>query len=508
MIILRATNGSCVKLDELLTPAQMSKADQLTIQAGTPGFELMHKAGSCVSEEILKQYPNHKNILILCGLGNNGGDGFVVAEKLVEQGKNVHILILGDRHKISGDANIALSSVPAEMILDKLPDLSNYDLLVDAILGTGLDRPVSDQLAATIDRANQAGAPIVSVDLPSGIDGKTGRICGTAVKAQLTVTFFRRKLGHLLLPGRFYCGDIRSRQIGIGEDVLENCGFTARQNTPQWWGDYFPRPALLDHKYSRGHSLVISGPALATGASRLSARAALRTGSGLVTICGTRDALKEHASHLTSIMFTEADGTKEILKILEDERLNCIIAGPGLLPDGNTRELVNKILACDRATVLDAGALSAFEGRAQDLFDAIKLCENPVVLTPHIGEFRRLFPKIDDQLSKLDQVKMASEISGATVLLKGADTVVADPEGEVSISNNAPPWLASAGSGDVLAGIVGGLLAQKMPAFYAASAAAWLHGEAANIIGPALISEDMDQGLKAAISKLVAELER
>jgi hydroxyethylthiazole kinase-like uncharacterized protein yjeF len=489
---------------ELLTPSQMAAADSLTIQSGFPGIELMENAGNAVVKTVNQHFPNAESFLIVCGTGNNGGDGFVAARLLNDRGRDVEVFIIGDEERISGDAALALAKLDKSKLSNGQPEFAKFDVIIDALLGAGLDRPVEGELAHAITAINRCNRPIVSVDLPSGIDGRTGKIMGCAVKASCTVTFFRFKPGHLLMPGRNFCGNRSLHQIGICKPVLEQTGFTGFHNRPELWQEFYPTASSDGHKYDRGHTLVLSGPAASTGAARLMAGAALRSGSGLVTIASSSDAMLINAAHLTSIMLHQADTPADIANILNDQRMNCVALGPGMPPDANTCKSVSMVLEQGRITILDAGALTAFSTESERLFDAISNCNNAVFLLPHEGEFARLFGGEEVMHSKIDRAMNAAEKSGATIVLKGADTIVATPDGQISVADNAPPWLATAGSGDVLAGIVAGLTAQGMPAFQAASAAVWLHGDAANRLGPGLISSDLDEGLRQSIKKHVS----
>lgn len=491
---------------ELLTPLQMSRADRLTIDNGLAGIELMENAGHAVAGVVQNSFPQAGKILILCGTGNNGGDGFVVARLLKDAGLEVKVYIYGDITQINGDAEIALAKLDKGMFLNSASELQNYDLLIDGLLGAGLDRDVTGQFSDLINLINESGKPVVSIDLPSGIDGNSGAIRGVAIKAKASVTFFRYKLGHFLMPGREYCGELHLHEIGIDSSTLDVIELEAVCNVKQIWVKFFPRLSQSAHKFHRGHTLVVSGPLETAGASRLVACAALRSGSGLVTLASAYDTLIAHASHLTSVMLRQANSIDGISSILKDHRINCIALGSGLPPDENTRRLVKSMLSHNRLSVLDAGALSCFSGEPKSLFKEIHENTSDVILTPHDGEFTRLFPYESCSPSKVEKAKQAAKVSGATVIIKGADTVIATPKGQVSITNNAPPWLATAGSGDVLAGIVAGLLAQGMPTFEAANAAVWLHGEAANLLGPGMISSDLDEGLKLVIKKLFEEL--
>jgi len=488
---------------ELITPAEMSRADRLTIESGISGIGLMETAGRQIVKVIQKSFPQAGHVLCVCGTGNNGGDGLVVARLLRESGLHADVFIAGDMSRIHGDAKLALEKLDSAMLKPELPEIENYDLVLDALLGAGLDRDVEGELADIIKQINASGKLVVSADLPSGIDGKSGAVRGVAVQATASVTFFCQKPGHVLVPGRFHCGDLHLVQIGIKPSTLQKIQVDAVLNSKGLWHEHYPKPLLDGHKYNHGHTLVISGHLTNTGASRLTAAAALRVGSGLVTLASPKDALIVNASHLTSIMLSEANSPQDISNILRDKRFNCVALGPGLSPDEETCELVEAVLNEDRMTVLDAGALSCFEMDAERLFAAIRKKQTATVLTPHEGEFARLFPYESCAPSKIERARNAAKLSGAVVVLKGPDTVVATPEGQVSVSNNAPPWLATAGSGDVLSGIIAGLLSQDMPTFYAASAGVWMHGEAAKNLGPGMISSDMDYGLKLVVKSML-----
>jgi hydroxyethylthiazole kinase-like uncharacterized protein yjeF len=306
-----------------------------------------------------------------------------------------------------------------------------------------------------------------------------------------------------------HCGPVTVADIGIPAAVLEKVRPRAFVNAPALWSSQFPIPTVDGHKYSRGHAVVVSGGLTSTGAARLAARAALRAGAGLVTIASPRDALSANAAANLAAMVRAADGAKELAGLLEDKRLNAVVVGPGSGVGAATREIALATLAGSRAVVLDADALTSFADDPDELFFATKVRPAPTVLTPHYGEFARLFKKqaqAAESASKCDLVHRAAAASSAIVLLKGADTVVAEPEGRLAITDNAPPWLATAGSGDVLAGIVAALLAQGMPPFEAAAAAAWLHGEAGNEAGPGLISEDLPEALRPVYRRLYVDL--
>jgi hydroxyethylthiazole kinase-like uncharacterized protein yjeF len=355
--------------------------------------------------------------------------------------------------------------------------------------------------------AMNAASCVCAVDLPSGINGTTGAVMGLAVKAAETVTFFRRKVGHVLLPGRLHCGTVRVADIGIAASVLDAIKPRISINSPPLWAKTFPLPRVDGHKYTRGHAVVVSGGLSFTGAARLAARGALRAGAGLVTIATPREALAVNAAASLAVMVRPVDGADELARFLDDARRNVVLLGPGGGVGQPMRDLVMAALKGERAVVIDADALTSFAEEPQTLCAAIRRRTKATVMTPHEGEFSRLFKALaDESPSKLERARRAAEISGAVVLLKGPDTVVAAPDGRAAIADDAPPWLATAGSGDVLAGIVAGCLAQGMPGFEAAAAAVWLHGEAGIAAGPGLIAEDLPEAVPNIYQRLFAQL--
>jgi ADP-dependent NAD(P)H-hydrate dehydratase / NAD(P)H-hydrate epimerase len=435
---------------ELLTPQQMYRADELAARAGISVEALVENAGRAVAEEIVRRYGARKTV-VLCGPGNNGKDGHVAARCLKDWGWPVSVA----------------------------DDISGAELIIDALYGAGLNRDFPADLAGKV---NSAGVPIISIDVPSGLDGLIGHPRGASVKADLSITFFRKKPAHLLLPGRAICGEIVVADIGIPESVLAEI-------RPQLWENtkpVLPAFSASAHKYSRGHAVIMSGGKLNTGASRLAASAALKIGAGLVTIAGHDDELLIHAAHTTAIMLAKTDNALALGVLLNDKRKNAVCIGPAAGVSSETCAKVRAVLASGAATVLDADALTSFAQAPDELFEAIaEFPGRPVVITPHEGEFARLFKDLSNvSQAKHEHAITAANRSGAIVILKGGDTVIASPDGRAVINSNAPPSLATAGSGDVLAGLATGLLAQGMPAFEAACAAVWLHGDAANQHGP------------------------
>lgn len=457
-------------VSELLTPAEMAEADRL---AGN-GPALMEAAGRAVATAIRRRFRPVRT-LILAGPGNNGGDGYVVARLLEQAGWDVAVAAVAPL-RAGSDAALAAGRWRGPM--RGLEAVARAGLVVDAVLGAGLARDFEGPAAEALKACR---APVVAVDVPSGLDGATGQVRGSAPQAALTVTFFRAKPGHLLLPGRDLCGELVLADIGLPASVLEEIRPRTFANGPGLWT--LPRPGAGSHKHSRGHVTVVSGREMA-GAALLAARAARRAGAGLVTLaCADAATAALHRTAEPGALVMEAEGAEALVgAILADPRRDTILMGPGLPPDDATRATVSRLLGAGRKVVLDAGALTAFAGDADALHGAC-------VLTPHAAEFARLFGPIGRD--RLGAARAAARRIGGVVLLKGSDTVIAAPDGRAAINHNAPPWLATGGTGDVLAGLAAALLAQGMPAFEAASAAAWIQGAAAAKIGPDLLAEDL-----------------
>lgn len=486
---------------ELLTAKEMGRADKLAIEGGVAGAVLMENAGRSVADEVSRRFPDATTVAILCGPGNNGGDGFVAARQLLERGYFVRLGFDGDPSKLPEDAAaMAARCTGAIHPLDPVL-FEKADVIVDGLFGAGLARPIDGKFAVLIDAANASGIPIIAIDVPSGIDGTTGMILGTAIRALSSVTFFRFKPGHFLMPGHLHCGELHLADIGIPDEVLETVKPTLYANEPGLWLDRYPWPTVLGHKYLRGHAVVASGPADATGAARLAARSALRAGAGLVTVASPRNALAVNAAQLTAVMLREADGPQGLEALLSDARKNAFLIGPAHGVGEETRQMVLTALRAEPAVVLDADALTSFAEKPEELFDAIRGRKAPVVMTPHAGEFARLFGDIPEA-SKVDRTRTAASRSGATVILKGPDTVIAAPDGRAAIDTNGTPWLATAGSGDAMAGMVLAMLAQGLGGFDAGCIAVWMHGQAAKLFGPGLIAEDLPELIPEVLEDL------
>ena len=459
----------------LLTPDQMTRADALAPRRGVSGATLMEHAGRAVYRAIRRRFSPCR-VLVLAGPGNNGGDGYVAARLLQQAGWPVRVARLAPLRPGS-DAEAAAFHWHGPEASFAAGEAARADLVVDAIFGAGLTRDV-DGLAA---QALQAARRIVAVDVPSGVDGATGRVRGYAPRATLTVTFVRRKPGHLLLPGRDLCGETVLADIGMPAGIIDEVASSTFENHPDLWR--VPQPGVQSHKYSRGHVTVLGGDIM-TGAARLAANAARHAGAGLVTIAalGSADVYRNGPPGL---LVNEAP----VHELLEDTRRTVWVCGPGLGPAA-ARSALPALIAAERQVVADADAFTACAGDPDRLRGA-------TVMTPHAGEFARVFG--DPGPDRVAAVRAAAARTDGVVLLKGADTIIADPTGRVAINASAPPWLATAGSGDVLAGIIAGLLAQGMPAWDAAAAGVWLHGRAAMHAGAGLVAEDLVPALTKAL---------
>jgi NAD(P)H-hydrate epimerase len=477
----------------LLSVAQMQEAERLAMAAGTPGSVLMQRAGEAVAREIARRFAPQP-IAILCGPGNNGGDGFVVAFELAKSGWPVRLALYGDAGGLRGDARTHAQrwTGGTEPLTPRV--IENAALVVDALFGSGLNRPLDAQAINTLASAAQRGVPIIAIDTPSGVMGDSGEAHGAA-RAYCTVTFMRKKPGHLLLPGRDLSGEVVVADIGIPAALLDTLSLNTWENDPALWLRQLRPANHSDNKYGRGHALLYGGYPM-TGAARMAGRAAARIGAGLTTIAVPDQAFAIYAAALTSIMVQPLHEAKDFERLLADSRYTAFLIGPGAGVNEATQSRALSMLQTAKPVLLDADAISAFAAQPDALFRAIR---GPCVITPHEGEFKRIFDAAGDKLSR---ARAAARRSGAVVLLKGSDTVVAAPDGRAIINSNAPATLATAGSGDVLGGLILGLLAQGMDAFYAAAAGAWIHGAAAADFGPGLIAEDLPEQIPAVLRGL------
>jgi hydroxyethylthiazole kinase-like uncharacterized protein yjeF len=475
----------------LIEPDAVAKIDAACIRSGISGYGLMRAAGHAVATTALRLWPGARRFVILAGPGNNGGDGYIAAGLLKRDGAEVGLYQFLSAPPSTADARQALEDCGVEPHPLEAYAPIQGDVVIDAIFGAGLSRDLPARLGKLIGRIEASGLPVLAVDMPSGIDGRTGNARGAAFTADVTVTFIALKPGQVLMPGRDHCGAIEIADIGVPQRLVEQYASPIAINGPALWGCYARPKSSASHKYAHGSLVVFSGAASHTGAGRLSAMAGLRSGAGLVTLASPREALETNAAHLTAVMLREIDDREALADWLADARLNAFVLAPGFGIGEKAREFVH--LLKDRKLVLDADGITSFRDEPQELFDAFSESEPRLILTPHEGEFGRLFADIaaDEKASKVEKAIRAAARANAALIFKGADTVIASPDGRAAINVNAPPWLATAGSGDVLAGILGALLAQGYPAYEAACAAVWHHGEAANRAGKGLTAETL-----------------
>ena len=474
----------------ILTPQEMRAAEEALFKGGTDSFELMQRAGNAVAEFVHAKWPEGR-IQILCGPGGNGGDGFIAAAKLAELWRKVDVFCLIDRAELTGDAARAAAAWDGDVRPLQEALEAPHDIVLDALFGGGLSRPLEGVCAQLAER----GGRVVSIDVPSGIDGLTARPLGPCFRAEGTITFAALRPAHMLMPAAAYCGGVFVADIGVPvhTQLLEN--------SPLLWGRGLPQPGQGTHKHARGHLAVMSGGVSTTGAARLAARAGLRAGAGLVTLLSPPDAIAVNASHLTAIMLKQVSSAEEFRSALEAASVS--ILGPAAGVNEATRLHVEALLASPAKAVLDADALTVFAQDPESLYRQLRPGD---LITPHIGEFKRLFGDLlETEANKVEAARAAAKLAGCVVLLKGPDTVIASPDGTAIVNTHATRWLATAGSGDVLAGIAGGLMAQGVETFAAASMAAWLHGEAGRRIGAGLIAEDLEAELPDILSALHGE---
>ncbi|KPF43754.1 bifunctional ADP-dependent NAD(P)H-hydrate dehydratase/NAD(P)H-hydrate epimerase [Rhizobium sp. AAP43] len=484
----------------LLSPQAMARVDHAAALSGLDSYGLMQRAGFAVAAAALRLFPGAIRFCVLCGPGNNGGDGYVAAAALLGAGAAVEVIHLGDPAKLEGDAARAWreGGQPGSNILDYQPQPG--DVVIDALFGAGLSRDLTGDVADLIARVTQACTPVIAVDLPSGIDGKTGGVRGAAFSATHCVTFMCRKPGHVLLPGRMKCGVVEIADIGIPWRVVELEAAPLVRNGLELWQHLPLAVSAADHKYRRGHLTVFSGGPTTSGAARLAAMAGLKSGAGLVTLASPADALAVNAGHLTAIMLSMLQSEADLEAYLADTRRQAFVLGPGFGDLERARHFALRLGRAGRSLVLDADGITAFRDSRSDLADAFTQEGATIVTTPHEGEFSRLFPEIAGRsdLDKVEKTLAAAEALGGVVVYKGADTVIGAPDGRAVIEEHAPPWLATAGSGDVLAGMIGAFLARGLRPFESACAAVHLHGQAALRLGPGLTAEELALAVRPA----------
>ena len=477
---------------ELLTSEQMDAADRLTTGRGTAGFVLMQRAGQGAAAIIRELYKPQKT-LVLCGPGNNGGDGYIIARLLKDAGFDVSVWSLVPDENLNGDARKAF-----EFWGGKCDGVfENQPLIVDAVFGTGFNKELEDQIVSLFKQIEKSKSVVIAVDIPSGVCGSTGEAAPATLKATHTITFARKKIGHCLVPGRDYCGRVHIVDIGVSQNAVGEAGFAAFENHPDLWKAQFPHKKPDDHKYKHGHAVIV-GATKMTGATRLAAEACARIGAGLTTVIAPQEAGGVYRRTLPPHVIVEDRGNG-LTGHLADDRRNAVLIGPGAgLEDVAALQTdIIDVLKSQKMIVLDADAITAFQTDREKLYSMLnKRC----ILTPHEGEFSRLFPGMTGIKTK--RAQEAARRTGAIIVVKGPDTVIAAPDGRLVVNTNAPPWLATAGTGDVLAGIVTGLAAQGMESFDAACAAVWMHGEAARLFGEGLVASDITSKIPEVLREI------
>lgn len=509
---------------EILSTPEMYQADRDAVQSGVASIDLMEAAGQAVVAAITTRW-DPCDVVVLCGPGNNGGDGFVIARLLNALKWPVTVYLMGDKAALKGDALAnskrwrgkvhPLDAAFEQLVVDDRAN-AKPTLVIDAVFGAGLSKPLSGTVKSlaqlvNLSRETTPHVFVVAVDVPSGVDGdKAFALKGISFQADLTVTFCRPKPAHVALPARALCGEVLVADIGISDAVVRAIAPKICLNDDDVWSGVWPHLPAETNKYTRGHVVVLGGPVM-SGAARLAALGARRMGAGLASIAVDDDAFCTYAAAVEpGTIVYPCNGLKGFRKMLCDPRKSCVVLGPGAGVSKSTRAKVLAALKAGKRCVLDADALSVFEDSPKTLFKALMGFADDVVITPHGGEFARLFPQLakkQSSVGKIEIARAAAYQAGCVVLYKGADTTIAAPDGRVAVTTNAPPSLATAGAGDVLAGFIGALLAQNMPAFEAASAAAWLHGECANAFGPGLIAEDLIDELPDALDALFDRLD-
>jgi ADP-dependent NAD(P)H-hydrate dehydratase / NAD(P)H-hydrate epimerase len=481
---------------EIITVADMQAIDTASARAGVATRTLMENAGRAVAQAIVQRF-TPRQTAVLCGPGNNGGDGWVVARVLRDMGWPVWVETLVPRKDLRGDAADAAGAWdgPTRPIA---PGAQVADLYVDALFGAGLSRPLEGEALRVARLLSEIPERVVAVDAPSGVDGDSGEpLEGVSLRAGLTVTFVRKKAAHVLMPGRALCGEVVVADIGAPEAVVAAQGVTLWENDPSLWS--LPWPAFDAHKHERGHVIVASGARARTGAARLSARAALRGGAGLVTVLSPSDALDDNVSQLTAIMVREAADESAYAEAARAAQ--SLVIGPAFgASDAHYKLLCAAMEASPRCPIVfDADALTLLSPITHGF-------EADDVLTPHVGEFRRAFPGIySSSPTRIDAARAAAAYARCVVLLKGPDTVIAAPDGRAIVNTTGSPFLATAGAGDVLAGLIAALIGQGMRSFEGAAASAWLHGKAAEAVGPGLIAEDLTEIMPSILNDLAPD---
>ena len=483
-------------MDEIFNTEEMRQFEQRQFIKKS-SYSYMEKAGNQVFKFIDTNFKNKKSIIVLCGPGNNGGDGFVIARHLMDRGYFVTVYTYVSENNYRGDALKALKGFKGELKKISLFKLQKNALIVDALFGTGLKRNIKGILSAVFRKINKGKNYVVSVDIPSGVCSNTGKILGNAIKADFTITFHRKKIGHVVGFGKQFSGRIQVVNIGfVQKKVKTRCC----ENSPVLWIKHFPWKKSSSHKYSRGRVIVYGGQKEFTGATILSAQAALRTGTGSVKIVCSKDTLQIYSVKFPSVLKTEINSILQLENFLKKEKITSFLIGPGSGSNKKIKEITKLILKKVKYVVLDADALTCFQNDLKTLYS---LLDKDKIITPHLGEFHKIFPNIKKNLNNIDKALSAVKLIKSNIILKGPSTIISSHNKKIVINDHASSELAVIGSGDVLSGLVASLIGQKkMNPFLAGCAATWLHGDIAKHYGKGLIAEDLVQNIPSALKRL------
>jgi len=483
-------------MNEVFSSEEMKKFEQEQFLK-RDSYSFMQKAGDQVFKFINNRFKNNRPIIVLCGPGNNGGDGFVVARNLMDHGYPVKVYILTGANNYKGDALTALKEYKGELKKINLFKLQKSALIVDAIFGIGLKRNIKGILSKVFRKVNQSKNPVVSVDIPSGVCSNTGKILGSAINADFTITFHRKKIGHVVGFGKHFCGRIKVVDIGFSQKKIKS---KYSENSPVLWKKYFPWKKTFGHKYSRGRVIVYGGQKEFTGATILSALAALRTGTGSVKILCSKNTLQIYSLKFPSVLKKEINNIHQLEVFLKKEKITSFLIGPGAGSGKKIKEITKLVLKKVKYVVLDADALTCFQ---DDLKSLYSLLDKNKIITPHLGEFHKIFPNIKKNLNNIDKALSAVKLIKSNIILKGPNTVIVAHDKKIVINDHASSELAVIGSGDVLSGLAVSLVGQKkMNPFLAGCAATWLHGDIARHYGKGLIAEDLVKGIPGALKRL------
>ena len=492
MTVMQNTHGS-----EIFSSREMMEVEKFNFLK-KKSYYFMERAGYKVFQHIKTQYKKKQSVIVLCGPGNNGGDGFVVARYLMNNSYKTTVYTYDSKNIYKGDALKALNNFKGNTKKISQLNLKKDALIIDALFGIGLKRKIDKKIKKIFKKINKSNNQVIAIDIPSGISSNNGKILGSAIRANSTITFHRKKIGHMLGDGKKFSGKLTVVDIGFTEKKMKN---KYTENSPNLWLKYFPWKNIYDHKYSRGRVVIYGGQQKEfTGATILSSQAALRTGTGSVRIICSKDNLQIYSLKFPSVLKTEINDIKEFKKFLKNEKITSVLIGPGSSSNKKTKEITKLILRNIKYVVLDADALTCFKNDLKLLY---KLLDKNKIITPHLGEFHKIFPQIKKKMSNINKILKALKLIKSNIVLKGSSTIIASYKKKIIINDHSSSELAVIGSGDVLSGLIVSLIGdKKMNPFLAGCAATWLHGDIAKKYEKGLIAEDIVKGIPNALKRL------